>query len=308
MRTTLIALVMCSTASVAGAQPYSQFLLHTRTPLGLIEDGRGDFTMADIDRDGRQDLVFIKRRDVGTGRIEVHAFSAASNFQQAILHSGSALFAGEDGNGDFTMADVDRDGRPDLVFIKRRATPTGKIELHVASAASGFQQFIQHVATALPSTEDNSGDFQVSDTDRDGRPDLVFIKRRATATGRIEVHVLSAASGFQQFSVHTATAFLGVEDGNGAFSLSDGDNDGRPDLVFFKHQQTGTTTVEVHAASGASAFQQFLQHARSALIATEGAFGDFTMVDHDRDGRLDMVFIKRRKTATGTIEMHILRG
>jgi 5-hydroxyisourate hydrolase-like protein (transthyretin family) len=325
MRTTMIALVMWSTASLLGCteeavslstntneltaagQAYSQFLLHTGTVFGLVEDARGDFTMADVDRDGRQDLVFVKRRSTGTGRVEVHVASAASGFRTIIQHATSPFIADEDSFGDFAMADTDLDGRPDLVFIKRRATGSGRIEVHVASAASGFQTVIQHAATALATGADNTGDFRMSDIDRDGRADLVFIKRRSTGTGSIEVHVMSAASGYQTFIQHAGSGLSEVEDGLGEFAMADADRDGRPDLVYFKDQTT-PGTVEVHIVSAASGYQTFLQHATTALPSDEGAFGDFVLSDHNADGRLDLVFLKLRKTGTGTIELHVLGG
>lgn len=288
--------------------PYSQFLLHTATPLGLIEDGHGDFTMADIDRDGRPDMVFIKRRDTGTGTIEVHAFSGASGFQTSILNSGSALSQDEDSFGSFAIADADGDGRPDLIFIKRRATGTGTIEVHIFSAASGFKQAILNSGSGLSETEDTSGDFTMADVDRDGRPDLVFIKRRATGSGTMEIHVASAASGFQQFLLHAAIPLTLAEDGLGEFTMADVDRDGRPDLVYVKVQSTGSGTVEIHVLSAASGFQLFAQHAVTALVASEGAFGTFSMTDHNLDGLLDLDFFKRRKTGSGTIEVHILGG
>src|SRR5689334_5043818 len=67
-------------------------------------------------------------------------------YTQSILQTGTALVHDEDSFGDFKMADMDLDGRPDLVFIKRRATGSGNIEVHVLSAASGFQTFTQHTA------------------------------------------------------------------------------------------------------------------------------------------------------------------
>ena len=74
---------------------------------------------------------FIKRRSTVSATIELHALSAASGFQQFILHTATGLSQAEDASGDFTMADIDHDAVPDLVYIKRRNTSTPTIELHV---------------------------------------------------------------------------------------------------------------------------------------------------------------------------------
>jgi Cu/Zn superoxide dismutase len=287
---------------------YTTALAHSGTALNHDEDSFGDFRMADMDRDGRPDLVYIKRRGTPNDRVEVHVLTAASNFQTFLLHAATPLGATADTTGDFTMADVDRDGRPDLVFIKRRTTGTSTIEVHVVSAASNFQTFIQHTGTALPDVEDVNGDFTMADIDRDGRPDLGFFKNANTGTGTVEVHGLSAASGFQQFNLHSGTTLTNTEAAFGDFTMADVDRDGRLDLVFIKRRKTGSGQIEVHVLSAASNFQTFIQHAATGFSQVDDQNGDFTLIDVNLDGRPDLVFIKRRDTGTGTIEFHALAG
>ena len=43
----------------------------------------------DFDRDGVDDLYFVKRRNTGTNSIEVHVLSGASNYQQFALDAKS---------------------------------------------------------------------------------------------------------------------------------------------------------------------------------------------------------------------------
>src|SRR5262249_62134756 len=107
--------------------------LHTGTPLAPVEDGNGDFVLADFDRDGIPDLYFIKRRNTGSNSIEVHVLSGASNYQQFTLHTGTPLAPAQDGNGDFGVAVFDCDGIADLYFVQRRNAGSNSIELHVLS-------------------------------------------------------------------------------------------------------------------------------------------------------------------------------
>lgn len=71
-----------------------------------------------------------------------------------------------------------------------RKTGSGQIEVDVLSAASGYQQLIQHAASGLSQVEDDAGDFDLRDMNLDGTNDLVFIKRRNTGTGTIELHAM----------------------------------------------------------------------------------------------------------------------
>jgi hypothetical protein len=294
------------TCALGGLTPYERFLLHTGTPLAVGEDSNGDFLVADFNGDGVQDLYFIKRRNTGTNKIEVHVLSGRGNYQQFLQHAGTALAQGEDGNGDFLLADFDRDGIPDLYFIKRRNTGTNFIEVHVLSGRSSYQQFTVHAGTALAQGEDLNGDFALADFDRDGIPDLYFIKRRNTGTKSIEIHVLTGKSNFQQFALHTGTPLAQGEDHNGDFLVADFDSDRIPDLYFIKRRNTGTNSIEVHVLSGRSQYQQFVQHTGTALAQGEDHNGSFQVADFDGDKVPDLFFIKRRNTGTNSIEMHIL--
>lgn len=287
---------------------FREFIRQTGTPLASGEDTNGDFTVARIAGNSYSDLVFIKRRNTGTGTIEVHALSGASNYQSFLVQTGTPLTQGEDANGDFFMADVNGDGKPDLVFVKRRNTGSGQIEVHVLSGASNYQNFILQTPTALSSAEDANGSFYLADVTGDGKADLVFIKRKNTGTGSIEVHTLTATSNFATFAHHTGTPLALGEDGNGDFLLADIDRSGKADLVFIKRRNTGTKTIEVHVLSESSGFQQFFLQTGSALAQGEDANGSFALGDVIADGWTDLVFIKRRNTGTGRIELHALRG
>ena len=79
---------------------------------GLHEtDGTFDFDLADWDRDGKPDLVAIKKSNTGSSSTEVHILSGSSNFGQYILQTGTGLHE-TDGTFDFDLADWDRDGKP----------------------------------------------------------------------------------------------------------------------------------------------------------------------------------------------------
>ena len=104
----------------------------------------------------------------------------------------------------FPIADWDGDAVPDLVGIFKDQTGSGLTEVHVLSGASRLQEFIDHVATALPQTPEN-WEFTVADWDGDTVPDLVGIFKSQTGSGLTEVHVLSGASRLQSFIDQVAT-------------------------------------------------------------------------------------------------------
>jgi subtilisin family serine protease len=263
-----------------------------------------EFAVTDWDRDGRPDLVAIQKGSPSINNTIANVLSGASNFGSFINNTATAL-GRADMTWAFDMVDWDGDGRPDLVGIVKSNTGSGMTEVHILSSASGFQQFIGHYATGLGPVG-NTVAFDMADWDGDGRPDLVVIIKSNTGSGMTEVHILSGASGFQQFIAHAATG-LYMTDSTFAFNMADWDADGKPDLVAIKKSNTGSGMTEVHILSGASGFQQFIAHAATCLQMTDSTFA-FDVADWNADGKPDLVAIKKSNTASGMVEADILSG
>ena len=193
----------------------------------------------------------MKKTDTGTGSVEVHVLSGASNYQQFILRTGTPLSQAEAGNFVFAIGDYAGTGRPDLFCVKKTDTGTGSVEVHVLSGASNYQQFILRTGTPLSQAEAGNFVFAIGDYAGTGRPDLFCVKKTDTGTGSIEVHVLSGASNYQQFILRTGTPLSQAEAGNFVFAIGDYAGTGRPDLFCVKKTDTGTGSIEVHVLSGA---------------------------------------------------------
>ncbi|MFD7502164.1 VCBS repeat-containing protein, partial [Streptomyces sp. NPDC059850] len=69
---------------------------------------------------------------------------------------------------------------------------------------ANFSGFVLQTGTPLHETDDTFASL-VADWDRDGRPDLIEVKKSATGTNSTEVHILSGASNFQRFVLQTGT-------------------------------------------------------------------------------------------------------
>ena len=249
---------------------------------GPSGDPGDHWQMADMDGDGRPDLVLIQSRNgTGTGRVEVHFDTAASGFQHRGGDWGSTFATdGGDPGDHWQMADMDGDGRPDLVLIRSGdGTGTGRVEVHYDTAASGFQHRGGDWGSTF-ATDGPSGDpgdhWQMADMDGDGRPDLVLIQsRNGTGTGRVEVHFDTAASGFQHRGGDWGSTFAtdGGDPGD-HWQMADMDGDGRPDLVLIRSGDgTGTGRVEVHYDTAASGFQH-RGGDWGSTFATDGPSGD----------------------------------
>lgn len=238
------------------------------------------------------DLYFVKTRNTGTGRVEVHVATAASSYKASGGNWGSWFSTAEQNNGWFQMIDMDGDAKLDLVYIKTKRTGSGRVEVHVATAASGYQANGGNWASWFSSAEQNSGWFQMAEFDGDGKPDLVYIKTKQTGSGKVEVHVATARSGYQASGGNWVTWFSSAEQDGGWFQIV-----GR-DLFYIKTWNTGSGRAEVHVATVASGYQATGGNWATWLGSADRSKGWFQMV-----GR-DLFFVRTRNTGSGKVEVH----
>lgn len=255
-------------------------------------------TTTDWDADGLPDLVQLHEVD---GYVALRILSGASGFRSVVAEATTPQPV-EDADVDLGMADWNRDGTPDLFLVKKSNTGTRQVEAHVLSGAAGFRQWLIEIGTAQPVGA--TMDFSVADVNGDARPDLVGVKRAATGSGKVEVHILSGADNFGRFSVQTATA-QGLTDAPARYVVTDWNADGKLDVAGIKTGATGTGSVEAHILSGATAFTTFLVQTGTGLTPAAGEGADFAFADWDGTGRPDLLAVTR----TGpTLAVTVLRG
>jgi len=154
------------------------------------------------------DLYFIKTRNTGSGKVEVHSYPRSSAYQGGGIHTATALGTGDQSNGWFQMVGTD------LYFIKTKNTGSGKVEIHSYPRSSNYQGGGIHTATALGTGDQSNGWFQMVGTD------LYFIKTKNTGSGKVEVHSYPRSSNYQGGGIHTATALGTGDQSNGYFQMS----------------------------------------------------------------------------------------
>jgi hypothetical protein len=291
---------------------FQSFLLHTTTALGTTgTDNSVVFGVGDYNGDGHPDLWAIAKANTGSKTTEVHILNGAANFQTWLLHATTALgTTGSDGSWNFSLADYNGDGHPDLWAIDKANTTSGMTETYILNGAN-VQTFLAYTPTALQQTgTDSSWVFGVARYTGGGHPDLWAIDKANTASATTEVNVLSGTNNFQSFLLQTPTA-LGQTgtDNSWAFILADYNGDGIPDLWAIAKTNTGSKTTEVHILDGANHFQTFLLHTATAL-GTTGTDSSwvFLVGDYNGDGHPDLWAINKANTGSGTTEVHILNG
>ena len=228
------------------------------------------------------DIFAIKKSNTESNSTEVHILSATSGYEQFALQIGTPL-PETDSTFQFCLAN-----NRDLVAIKKSNTGTNSTEIHILSAASGYQQFALQTGTALQNT-DHTFEFCFA-----SNRDLFAIKKSNTASNSTEVHILSVASGYQQFTLQTGTA-LPTTDATFEFCLAL-----NRDLFAIKKSGTGTHRTEVHVLSEASGYLNFSAQTGTLLHETDDTFA------FDLTTNRDLVAIRKSDTGTNSTEVHII--
>lgn len=164
----------------------------------------------------------------------------------------------------------------------------GRLQIDSPPPPAAYGVFSLQTGTALVAGDGNYRFVLASNRD------LVAIKTGNTGSGGTEIHILSADSGYRQFSVQTATA-LGPVDRNWEFGIAP-----NRDVFAIHKNNTGSGTTEVHVLSAAHGYKTFALQSRTALAPTDGSWA--FAIAHNRD----LVAIKKSATGTGMTEVHIL--
>ena len=262
---------------LSAADNYQRFSLQTGTALHET-NRRFAFLLTP-----KGDICVIKKEFTGTNSTEVHVLSAASGFKEFSLQTGTCLHETTD-NFEFLM-----DDKQNILAIKKCATGTHSTEVHILPASSNYQHFSKQTGTCLHESACNVFRFLLA-----GNGDVYAIKQLHTGSHSTEIHVLSAASNYQQFSLQTGTC-LHETDRSFDFLLAP-----NGDLYALKKSATDSHTTEVHVLSAADKYQKFSKQTGTCLHETDDTFA-FTLGTNN-----DIYAIKKRNTDSHSTEIHIL--
>ena len=147
------------------------------------------------------DVCFVLLVGGASRTVEVHCLAASSSYTTWVLHATTVIPSGQpSASSRFLVAPVSGD----LYWVMHGSgTGSGRPELHALSAASGFRSWVMHAALPLAYGSDLNAMYALSPTG--GAPDLAWVVLRGGTSGRVEVHTMSAATAYTQFSVHAAT-------------------------------------------------------------------------------------------------------
>lgn len=237
-----------------------------------------------------------------SGTVEIHADSRSSSYRQRMLSTATGLPTQPSDQWRYFLGKAHGGQKPDLLAVRTAGTSSGKVEVSVYSASSDYKTRTSHTVTPVTAfTPDQRWQVDVA-ADASGRPDLVFFDL-AGASGTVEAHALSAASGYASFNLHTATALATGYDPRHVKLFMD---DARNLWLVIHDGRTGSGGLELHILSTASRYKTFTLH--RALPAELGPLTKwgFATGDYTGDSRHDLYLLKVDQTGSGRTEVHVL--
>jgi hypothetical protein len=221
--------------------------------------------VADVNGDGLPDLLTANSGNNSTAGVLLGRSAAnGGGFEAAETYSTGA-FSNPQG---IAVADVNGDGRPDLLTANTSASTAGVL---LGQASGGF------AAVQTYSTGDNSSPqgIAVADVNGDGRADLVTANTGNSTAGVLLGRASGGFAAVQPYSTGTTSFPYGI-------AVADVNADGRPDLVT-ANSNTGTAGVLLGRASGGFAAVQ---------PYSTGSFSNpyaIAVADVNSDGRPDLL-------------------
>ncbi|KAJ7571522.1 hypothetical protein O6H91_01G167100 [Diphasiastrum complanatum] len=244
---------------------YQTVLLHSS--IGLHETINYTWTFG---IDIYKNLFAIKKAFcTETQSTEVNVLAADSNYTSFILQTGTALHETE-----CLVSFAIAPNNKDLFAIKRRRGPGQAkddfMEVIVLSAASNYQEEVMKILTVLPYGNGCRAEFAVA-----LNRDLFAIIKSNTDTHCTKVHVLDAATNYQQFKLQTSTC-LPETDATWEFLLAF-----NRDLYAIKKSVTASNNTELQVLTASSGYELLGEQLNSALPETKHNFQFLLTADSD---------------------------
>ncbi|KAK6532926.1 hypothetical protein TWF281_007098 [Arthrobotrys megalospora] len=173
---------------------YKTFVLRIATVFPIDPPFSGTWLTGYYTGGPKPDLIYIKTVGTSANFVEVYIANASSDYQTITLRATTIYPENNSGYGTWTLADFNGDGLLDLIYIKSRSTSSGKVAVSVASGASNFRDIIFNFATGIPNTY--TGLWGITKNPTSNKLDLIWLNNEFTASGKVEVFVLSGAGDY----------------------------------------------------------------------------------------------------------------
>ena len=197
-------------------------------------------------------------------------------------------------NFEFLMGDYNNDGYADLYCIKKKATGSNSIEVHILSGKSNYQRWL--LQTGTPHAEAGAETtFALGDYNRNGILDLYCIEKRGY--GKLYLNILKGESRYREWIMNVPTGVDELGD-HFDFAVADFVGNGMPDLYCMTKYNEPNTESQVIILKGEFNYQSLLMDTKS-IIKPGIDNCTFGIIDYAGHGKSDLYCVRRRPNNIG---------
>jgi FG-GAP-like repeat/EGF domain/Calcium-binding EGF domain len=261
--------------------------LARETTLSPLVPGAGwgpqGMAIGDLNGDGRPDIVVVNNQATGTSSVSVF-INQIANASSPLTFAAPAVFATGVQSAAVAIADVDGDGRPDLVVTNSGSTGSATLSVLLNTTTSPSSPVTFAPAISI----DNAGvagpaAIAIADLNGDGKPDIVI---SGVSSNTIGVYVNTTGGiGAPSFSASALRLPNGATQPWGV-ALVDVNGDGAIDIVATANASAGPGEIVVWRNVVTNGIPGFIA---AGVFATDG-IRPFAVVaaDFNGDGRPDL--------------------
>lgn len=275
---------LCYMMNAAGSFGASTCLMQTGVTAADQAYAYG-MAVADLDQDGNPDVVLAGGRYNGSAWTQSH-IAIYRNTGSGFVQSATLDEAAVSRFSDVKIADMDDDGKLDIVAMIGDNIASAKLVIYPQAKAGGFS-----VATGRSTSTPNSGVFTLGYLNGDSKPDVV-----ATAQGNPNggYYLQSNAS---DNTLASSSITPPTEQFSGANTVADLNLDGSPEIYFGgKNRLLYSNKTGIYFASNAAGLAAGVSSVSAANSIQGGssifwwAESNFDFADLDGDGKIDMLY------------------
>ena len=122
---------------------YQSWSSNVATNHPAVDPADGRVIAADLYGDSRDELIFVKYRNTGSGRVEIHTWG--TNQQSWLSNVATNHPAVDPADGEIISGNLYGDAKSEIIFVKYRNTGSGRVEIH--TWGTNQQSWLSNVAT-----------------------------------------------------------------------------------------------------------------------------------------------------------------
>lgn len=272
-----------------------------------IQENDISFLLGDVSGDGRSDLVLAIRNNTDFYRHVYIASDTGDSFQSQGYQVDSDSDYINYTDGKYLLADVNGDGRQDLVWMFVTEEKLGRavyLALADSTGQYGLAKTSLEIDASLSPLYYSNNDFAVGDVNGDGKTDLLWLFTFRNSIYRVLYLANGSGTGFYNVSIELDPFGnnFGLEQvTNPSAMLGDLNGDGKADLVYTYESENDLERRVYRSSELGVNFDKVEEFNDSSVATNNYQNSQTTLADLNGDGRLDLLYTYVENTDFGWI-------